>query len=145
MVDRHEAARQGRKAMGEFEFRVDRAKNRLYLRLVGFFRSRDVDPAMRKLQAALNDLKAGFDVVTDLSDFVPGSPGAAEALRKGGELIKARGRRNGVRITGGLMTGLMQFQRLLRGVFDDTSIRYAKSLQEADTILDEWAKETADP
>ena len=124
--------------MGSFECRTDPVRNRLYLKLVGFFRSRDVEPALAELDAALAQVKPGFDVVTDLSEFVPGSPAAADALRRGGERVKAKGRRHAVRITGGLMTGLMQFQRLLRGVFDEDSVRYTRSTAEADAVLDRW-------
>lgn len=126
----------------EIELRVDRAKNRLYIKLSGFFRSQHVDPAMQKLEAALQKLEPNLDVVTDLSDFVPGSPGAGAAMTRGGEMIKDKGRRHGIRITGGLMTGLMQFQRLLKGVFSDEDTRYAKSIEEADAMLDNW---TDDP
>jgi len=126
----------------KYEFRADRAKNRLYIRLSGFFRGADVDPAMAELEAVLKDLSHGFDTITDLSDFVPGAPGATAALTKGGELIKNKGRRNGVRITGGLMTGLLQFQRLLKGVFSDDKTKYAKSMQEAESMLDNWSDES---
>ena len=124
--------------MGTFRCHADSTRNRLYLNLVGFFRGRDVDPALAELDAALAKLNPGFDVITDLSQFVPGSPAAAEALRRGAELIKSQGRRNAVRITGGLLTGLMQFKRLLRGIFEEESVRYAKSTTEADLILDRW-------
>lgn len=122
----------------KYEFRADRVKNRLYIRLSGFFRGSDVDPAMIELEAALRELKPGFDTITDLSKFVPGAPGATSALTRGGELIKNKGRRHGVRITGGLMTGLMQFQRLLKGVFDEDKTRYVRSMQEAEATLDDW-------
>jgi hypothetical protein len=126
---------------GKSEFRVDRTKNRLYIKLSGFFRGADVEPSMRDLEAALRDLRPGFDTVTDLTDFMPGSPGAAAALTRAGEMLRAKGRRNGVRITGGLITGLMQFQRLLKGVFSEENTRFAKSLREADEILDRWTEE----
>ena len=93
---------------------------------------------MAKLEAVLVGVRPGVDVITDLSEFVPGSPAAAEALRRGGEMVAAKDRRHAVRITGGLMTGLMQFQRLLKGVFDEKSVRYAKSLDEAHALLDDW-------
>jgi hypothetical protein len=123
---------------GSFDFRVDRAKNRLYITLSGFFRGRDVEPALEQLEAALRDVQPDFDTITDLSGFVPGAPGATEALKRGGEMVRAQGRRNGVRITGGLMTGLMQFQRMLRGVFSEENTRYAKSMTEAESMLDNW-------
>jgi hypothetical protein len=129
--------------MGTIECRADRAKNRLYIKLAGFFRGRDIEPAMSELERALAELGPGFDVITDLSDFVPGSPAATEALRRGGEMVKARQRRHAVRITGGLVTGLMQFQRLLKGVFAEDSVRYAKSVAEAHAILDDWPDDRA--
>lgn len=123
---------------GKIEFKVDRGKNRLYITISGFFRGRDVDPAMAELEKVVQDLRPGFDTITDLSEFVPGAPGASEALTRGGEILAAKGRRRGVRITGGLITGLMQFQRMLKGVFDEDNTRYAKSMAEAEALLDNW-------
>lgn len=123
------------------EVRVDKVKNRLYIKLNGFFRSKHVEPAMEKLEAALKELQPNLDVITDLTDFVPGSPSAADAMTRGGEMIKAKGRRHGIRVTGGLMTGLMQFKRLLKSVFDEKDTRYAKSVQEGDAMLDSWTDE----
>jgi hypothetical protein len=123
---------------GTSEFRVDRTKNRLYIKLSGFFRSRDVPAAMETLEAALRDVEPGFDTITDLSEFVPASPGATAALTEGAEMVVRCGRRRGVRITGGLMTGLMQFKRMLKGVVDEDKTRYAASLQEAESMLDNW-------
>ena len=52
---------------------------------------------------------------------------------------KTRGRRRAVRVTGGIMAGFLQFKRLLSGVFEeDESVRYATSIAEADSILDNW-------
>ncbi len=123
---------------GTFDFRVDRSKNRLYISLSGFFHGRDVEPALAELETALRDVQPGFDTITDRTGFVPGAPGATEALKRGGEMVRTRGRRNGVRITGGLMTGLMQFQRMLKGVFSEDNTRYAKSVQKAEAMLDNW-------
>jgi len=74
----------------KFEFRAHRVKNRLFIRLSGFFRGSDVDPAMVELDAVLKELKPGFDTITDLSKFVPGAPGATAALTRGGEMIKEK-------------------------------------------------------
>lgn len=126
---------------GRVELRVDRGKNRLYIKISGFFRGKDVDPVMAEFESVMRDLKPGFDTVTDLSEFVPGAPGASAALTRGGEMLAKHGRRRGVRITGGLMTGLMQFQRMLKGVFDDENTRFAKSIAEAEEMLDNWDSE----
>ena len=125
--------------MAEFDVTFDAARNRLYIRLAGFFREADVQPALARLEEEMKGIISGFDVVVDISRFKPGSPRAAEALRKGGEMVKERGRRRAVRITGGIITGLMQFKRVLGGIFaEDESVRYASSREEADRILDEW-------
>jgi hypothetical protein len=127
--------------MGDYQYRTDPVKNRLYIRLSGFFKERDVPPMLEELEQVLDDLRPGFDVVTDLSHFKPGSPAAASFIRKGAEMIKARGRRNAVRITGTILTGVMQFKRVIEGVFSEDSVRYAKTLEEAEHILDRMEHE----
>ena len=125
--------------MGDFEIRSNTVTNRLYIKLNGFFREIDIAPTIDALTAETEKLTKDFDIVMDISKFMPGSPKAAEALREGGKLVKERGRRRAVRVTGGLVTGLMQFKRLLGGVFDeDETVRYASSTDEADKILDDW-------
>jgi hypothetical protein len=125
--------------MPEFEVKADSDTNRLYLRLAGFFREADVQPTIVKLEEELAKMRPDFDVVVDISQFMPGSAKAADALRRGGEMVKLRGRRRAVRIAGGIITGFMQFKRMMGGVFaEDESVRYASSVAEADRILDEW-------
>ncbi|HSM50344.1 MAG TPA: hypothetical protein VLA75_02980 [Thermoanaerobaculia bacterium] len=124
--------------MGEYECRVDAAKNRLYIRLRGFFRENEVGPLEGTLREALDRLRPGFDVITDVSEFKPANPAAAEAIRRGGEMVKARGRRHAVRVVGGFVAGLLQFKRLLGGVFSEKSVRYARTIPEAEQILDNW-------
>ncbi len=125
--------------MGTFEIKADTSKSRLYIGLSGFFREADVGPTLDALRTEAAKFHGPFDVVTDISKFLPGSPQAADAIRKGGEIVKQAGRRRAVRVTGGIVTGFMQFKRLLGGVFEeDESVRYATSIGEADKILDQW-------
>ena len=125
--------------MGTFEVRADTAKSRLYIQLVGFFREADVQSTLDALRTEAGKFQGPFDVVTDISKFLPGSPKAADAIQQGGELVKEFGRRRAVRVTGGIVTGLMQFKRLLGGVFEeDETVRYATSVEEADKILNQW-------
>ena len=124
--------------MADFECTTYPGKNRMYLRLSGFFKEADATELLKKLDATLDDLEPGFDVVTDLSKFVPTTPSVASALRDGAERIKARGRRRAVRIASRLVTGLLQFKRELKGVFAEGTTRYARSKAEAERMLDEW-------
>jgi hypothetical protein len=43
-----------------------------------------------------------------------------------------------VRIASRLVTAMMQLNRELKGMFDEDTIRYASSLEEAEEILDSW-------
>jgi hypothetical protein len=122
----------------EYEFRADTAKNRLYIRLSGFFRETDTAEMYKELESALDKLKYGFDVILDMPGLKAGSPAAVAWLEKGAGIIKARGRRRGVHISNSFVTALMQFKRVLEGVFTDKTTRTAKSVEEAERILDEW-------
>ncbi len=124
--------------MGDYEVRADAAKNRFYLRLSGFFRESEVAPILALVQSELEKLGPDFDTVVDISGLLPSSPAASAGLRKGAEMIKAKGRRRAVRIAGRLATTLMQFKREITGVLPDEGVTWARSLVEAERILDEW-------
>ena len=123
--------------MGEFDFHVDQTKNRLYIRLSGFFREDESDALFVALKTTLEQVRLGFDVVTDVRDLRPGSPKTAADLEKAVQMIKDTGRNRAIRITGGLVTGIMQFKRVVQSVFgNDPKVRYVSSVEEADRILD---------
>jgi len=124
--------------MGKYEIKADTTRNRLYIRIEGFFREGDEAPIWSDLDSKLEMLQPGFDVITDLTGFKPGLPGVAKSLRRAGEMVKARGRRRAVRVAGKIVTGLLQFKREMKGLFPDEETRYAKSVEEAERILDEW-------
>ena len=123
--------------MGDFEFHVDQTKNRLYIRLSGFFRESESDALFAALKTCLDQVRSGFDAVTDVRGLRPGSPKTAADLEKAVQMIKDAGRNRAVRITGGVVTGIMQFTRVVQSVLgNDTKVRYVSSPEEADRILD---------
>ncbi len=124
--------------MSESEFRADVVKNRLYLRLSGFFRETEVLQMFRVLTGEIDKLRHGFDVVIDMTSLKPGSPESAAIVHKAGELLKARGRRHGVWISAASPTTLLQFKRELGTVFDPETTRMAGSAAEAEHILETW-------
>ena len=127
--------------MGEFEFRADTTKNRLYARLSGYFRETDTPEMYKLLEAELDKLKRGFDVIVDMPGLKPGSPATVEWLAKAAGMLRARGRRRGVHISNALVTTLLQFKRVLSGVITDATTRSASSVAEAERILDTWDAE----
>lgn len=124
--------------MGEFNIRFDHDTQRLYIQLNGFFREADVSKIWVELERALEGVAPGFDVITDLRGFKPGSPAAARHMREAAMMIKKKGRRNGVRISGKLVTGMMQLNREVSGLFGEDTIHYASSVDEAEELLDNW-------
>ncbi len=124
--------------MGDSEFRADAPKNRLYLRMSGFFREDEGPEMLRRLAGELDRLRRNFDVVLDMTGLKPGSPEVAGMLHKAAELIKSRGRRRGVWIVGTSPTTLLQFKRELGGMFEPETTRTAGSVAEAERILDTW-------
>jgi hypothetical protein len=124
--------------MAEYEVRYDPAKHRLYLKLAGFFKESEALMSLAALEQELATTTPGFDVVADLSRFLPASPSAAVHIRRAAELVKTSGRRRAVRIASRLVTAMMQLNRELKGMFDEDTIRYASSLEEAEEILDSW-------
>jgi hypothetical protein len=125
--------------MAEFKVWSNEGKDRLYIQVGGFFKDADAKRALAALSSELETLQPEFDVVTDYSKFVPASPKGVDGLKTGAEMVKQRGRRRAVRVTGAIVTGLMQFKRIMGGVFeDDETIRYAGSIAEADAVLDSW-------
>ncbi len=126
--------------MGEYEFRTDPSRNRFYARLSGFFRESETQEMYEAVERELDTLRSGFDVVLDIRGLKAGSPAAVVWLERAAALFKERGRRRGVHISGALVTALLQFKRVLGGLFAEDTTRTARSLEEADHMLDEWDK-----
>jgi len=119
------------------EVRADTVKGRPYIQHVGFFREADDRPSLDALRREARKFQGPFEVVTDISKFLLGLSNAADAIQQGGELVKEFGRRPVVRVTCGIVTGLMQLKRLVGGVLaEDETVRYATSICDADDIPD---------
>lgn len=121
-------------AKGEFEFRVDTQHNRLYMKLSGFFRDGESEEVYRAFMEAIDQLEPGFDVINDIRGFVPASPGAADTIKRAAEVIAERKIGRTIRVTGKVVSGLMQFKRLLSGA---TDVELASSVEEAERMLSE--------
>jgi len=124
--------------MGDSEFTADTARNRLFLRMSGFFRESEGPEMLKRLASELDKLRRDFDVILDMTGLKPGSPETAQMLHRAAELIKSRGRRRGVWLVSASATTLLQFKRELGGMFEPDTIRMAGSLQEAERILETW-------
>ncbi len=116
-----------------YKINVDAQKNRLYLTLIGFFTPEEILRCGDETIAATRKLKAGYDVVTDITEFKPGSAEVAKDIERVQAHFIKTGARQGVRVVGQNSSSSMQFDRVgkLAG-YQSTPVR---TMVEAETLL----------
>jgi hypothetical protein len=121
--------------MGEFKINIDKDKNRLYLLLKGYFSEADVKKAADETISAVEKLSNGFDVVNDISEFVPASQEATAEIKRAQEFIMNHGVNRVVRITNDSnLLAKAQFSRKSREVGYDAMV--FKTIADAEAFLD---------
>lgn len=118
-----------------FKVHADTIRNRLYLTLSGFFSAEESKACGDEAVVAIRKLKPGYDVVTDIAGFKPGTAEVAKDIERVQAHFKTTGARRGVRVVGSNAAGSMQFARLATQA-GFTSCNVA-TLAEADKLLDE--------
>src|SRR5437762_12461722 len=86
-------------------------RNLLYVYLDGYLGDDEVVAAVDRVIAEIGRLDPGFDAITDIRHFKPGSPKVAEELMRAQRAYKARSVRRLIRIVGESVVAKMQFQR----------------------------------
>ena len=118
---------------------TDLAKNRLYVILYGFSSMDQVNDTIREMKEAVQQLKPGFDVVTDISNYKPALPEIAQAIQSMQVFLKQSGMRRAIRIvsasTQGPRIASSQFARTSRAVGYEAEI--VSSVAEADRLLED--------
>lgn len=117
-----------------YDVTIDRANNRYYLTLSGRM---DQETAAEAADAAIDaagQLNDGFEIVNDISEFVPASEAAANEIARGKEAMGPAGVAAVVRVTGGgSVTGKMQFDRVGDAGYQAAE---AETVEEAERLLD---------
>ncbi len=121
--------------MGKSSIRVDLHKNRIYLKLDGFFTNEEQKTAAKKFVDGLSQLVPNFDVVNDISTFMASTDGSSEAIKSIQIYAKEKGLGNVVRIVDSKL-GEFQIKDISTrsGI---TDVLVATSLIEADKMLDD--------
>jgi hypothetical protein len=117
-----------------FKVHAETGRNRLYLTLSGFFTAEESKACGDQTVAATAKLKAGYDVITDISNFKPGTQEVAKDIERVQAHFKSTGARRGVRVVGGNAASSMQFARLATQA-GFTSCNVA-TMDEAEKLLD---------
>jgi hypothetical protein len=90
---------------------ADADRNRLYIRLVGFFSVDEIRKCNEEIFAATKALKPGYRVVTDISEYKAGSPEVAREIEAAQAHFVSTGAGMGVRILGPSGLSGMQLKR----------------------------------
>ena len=110
-------------------------KNRIYLGLDGYFDDQAAGRAADESIAGFRKLRPGFDVVTDISQFKPASPQAAEHILRAQRVLKELQAGRIVRVVGSNVLAKMQMQRT--GTQAGLEAEYAATREEAERMLDQ--------
>src|ERR1700722_11550169 len=94
-----------------YKVEVDIALNRLYLTLSGFFSIEEIKRSGDETIKATSKLRRGYDVITDISNFKPGTEDIAKDILRVQTHFVASGARQGVRIVGKSRIASMQLNR----------------------------------
>jgi hypothetical protein len=119
-----------------FTVKADVEKNRLYITLVGFFHQDEMKACTDKTIEEAKNLKPGFDVITDVSQFKPVGQEALDEVARGQAFFKSAGIRHGIRVEGDSVLSSKQFSRIGKSV--DYNPNIVKNIEEADKILDSY-------
>jgi hypothetical protein len=116
-----------------YNINADTQRNRLYITLVGFFSAEEIKKCGDETIAATRKLKSGYDVITDITQFKPGTAEVAKDIERVQTHFAQSGARQGVRVVGQNSSSNMQFSRVGKiAGYQSTAVT---TLQEAEAFL----------
>ena len=120
-----------------FDTDTDRQANRLYVDLDGRLDAETIDEAATQTVADAEQLREGFDVITDLTGFRPPSPEAAEPIKRAQAELAEMGMDRVVRVADEETSSVVvnAFERRSRDV--GYSGETADSVAAAERLLDD--------
>jgi hypothetical protein len=100
-----------RRGIRMYKVHADIARNRLYITLAGFLSLEEAKACGDEAIALSKKLKAGYDVLTDITEFKPGTQDVAKDIERVQAHFKNSGARRGARVVGQNAASSMQFNR----------------------------------
>ena len=85
-------------------------KNRIYMKLKGFFRDEQVKEAADKFLSELEKLQPNFDIINDISEFRPATQSGAQIIKETQIKVAKKGIKRLVRVVDKRVMGLLQFK-----------------------------------
>ena len=122
--------------MGDWAMEVDEANQRAYLTLSGRMTVAQHAAAADACIEVAERLDAGFDLVNDMSAYVPGSDEALQHIERGKKALADGGMTAAVRVVSESTTGQMQFDRAGEDV-EAYALAKTESVEKAEKLLDQ--------
>ena len=117
-----------------FQVTSDILKNRLYIQLSEYMPDESVVKAANQIINHAKKLKPGFGVINDISTFKPGTPKAAEEIKRVQLFLKNNGVGHVVRIIGKSVIAAMQLNQIGQEAGYEADV--VSSREEAESCLD---------
>lgn len=93
-----------------YKIATDIVRNRVVIRLEGFFELAEMRRCVDETIAATKRLRNGYDVITDIEKLMPATADVAQEIGRAQSHFAATARR-GVRVVGGAVVTGIQFKR----------------------------------
>lgn len=112
-----------------YKIKADQDNNRLYLIIKGFLIDEYVKRAVKKITSEANKLKAGFDVIDDLSELNPATAQDADKIMRAHNYALKKGARRVIRI------GNQEMKNIVKNTRNKYQEISAKTVEEAELLL----------
>ncbi len=120
-----------------YKITVDRAKNRLYVKLDGFMGEEELRDAADMVIAQVKTLRPGFDIINDISEYKPTTPEGVREVERAMKFIVDNGVGHIFRVTASQRIARLQFLRMAYETGTNVVAREVTSFEEAERKLDE--------
>ena len=122
-----------------YTIRADVGKNRLYVKLAGFFDYNELKASTDKSIEEVKKLKPGFDVINDVSEFKPANQDILKEIERVQVHLKKVGVRHVVRVQGDSKLTNLQFSRIGKAV--DYVAEAVDTMEDAEKLLDSYGSQ----
>lgn len=117
-----------------YNIQIDTNNNRIYLQLKGYLQDDELLEASNKVKNGCDELRPGFDIINDISEFRPATQKGKELIKDAQVYVLNKGVNRVVRVVGNVI-GQIQFERSSKEVgYKAVSV---KSVDEAYKFLNE--------
>jgi len=95
----------------------------------------DGEKLQRKVLSMLGQLKRGFDVINDISEYKSTHINNENLFKSTIEILKMRGVNNIIRVVGNSKEALVQFANISKSI-RNYNVKYIPTIEEAEKLLD---------